>query len=309
MRSRRYFDLVLRVLNTPNYWLLAIALGLITLHLQLTWRFVGNVEQISLDIIGWTGLLFCLWQRRGTILLRSDPLSRSLGWFLLGLILIRSFNLQTSSSILLNFTTLAIGLAIALITVGWRQLKCYQRELWIVAAIAFPISSLGPLIERFIDVNTLTAKYAHVLMWYSGFVVQRNGVQLVMPTGAVEVFSPCSGLDAALISLKVAIFFLLVFPTNWKEKLLVPTIAVVSAFFVNGFRIMLMAHLVASKNMEAFNYWHTGDGSQVFAMISMTLFSSYCQFLIDRRQAALVESSETAAASEATEEELERSSF
>ncbi len=95
-----------------------------------------------------------------------------------------------------------------------------------------------------------------------------------------------SGLDAALISLVVAGFFLLTFPTDWRNKFLVPLLAVSSAFVVNGFRIMLLAHLTAAKNTAAFEYWHSGGGSQVFAMTSMSLFSSYCQYLLQQEESA-----------------------
>lgn len=306
MRSRFQIQSIQPILNNPNAWLLAIGLGLIALHLQLFWRITGSFDQISLELIGWSALFFCLWQRRHTLVFRSDPVSRFFGWSLLGLVLIRSFNLQVASEVVLGATPLLIGVAIALLAVGIKQFKHYSRELWILLAIAIPSGSLAPLIERSLNVSLLTAKYAHLLMWYGGFSVQRNGVQLILPTGAVEVFPPCSGLDAALISLKVAVFFLLVFPTTWKEKLLVPAIAIASAFTVNGFRIMLMAHLVASKNTEAFNYWHTGTGAQVFAMIAMTIFTQYCQWLIERRQSTNVsDQSETSI----TENELEKSQF
>jgi cyanoexosortase A len=278
----RLSDSIQSWFEDPHAWLLAVGLGLIALHLQLFWRLTGSFDQLSLELMGWAALGYRLWQRRQTIVLQRDRVSQALGWGLIGLILVRSWSLQTASNTVLGLTPLPIGIAIALLAVGLQQFKHYQRELWLVAAIAFPLTACGPLLDRFLNSSVLMAKYSHLLMWYSGFIVERQGVRLAMPTGAVEILYACSGLDAALISLKVAIFFLLVFPTHWRNKLLVPLAAIASAFLVNGFRIMLMAYLVSHNQMAAFNYWHSGDGSQVFAMISMTVFTQYCQFLIDR---------------------------
>ncbi len=266
--------------NNPNCWILGIAIALVALHLQLFWRLTGNFNQVSIELIGWSAVLFCLWKRRDSLILSSDSISQFAGWFLIALIFVRSINIHTASSLVLSLTPLLIAIAIALLCVGIGQFKHYPRELAIVFAIAFPISEVINFVDRLLQFSLLTAKYSHVLMWYLGFAVQRHGLQLVLPTGAVEIYPGCSGLEAALVTLKVAVFFLLVFPTPLKQKVLVPTIAISSAFVVNGFRIVLLAYLVAAKNMSAFEYWHSGDGSQVFSMISMSLFSSYCQGLI-----------------------------
>jgi exosortase/archaeosortase family protein len=53
---------------------------------------------------------------------------------------------------------------------------------------------------------------------------------------------------------------------------------VLLGFIVNGIRVALMAILVASSNKSAFTYWHGGDGSLIFAIISMVLFGIFCWF-------------------------------
>jgi len=46
--------------------------------------------------------------------------------------------------------------------------------------------------------------------------------------------------------------------------MLFPIVAVLVAFVVNGVRVALMAILVAYSSQEAFEYWHTGTGSEIF---------------------------------------------
>lgn len=82
--------------------------------------------------------------------------------------------------------------------------------------------------------------------------------------------------------MKVALFFLLVFPTRLREKILVPTIAVISAFIINGFRVVFLAYLVSKQDTAGFEYWHGEQGAQIFSMISMTILSAYCQNLMER---------------------------
>jgi cyanoexosortase A len=262
----------------------------------------GNFNHISLELIGWSAVMYCLWQRRDRIVLRQATISQFGGWFLIALMLVRGINIRGSHTILLEFTPLVIGVAIALIAVGLKQFKHYQRELWLMAVIAAPIEFLMQGSEHLINASLLTAKYAHALMWYLGFLVERKGTVLEMPTGAVDIYLGCSGLEAVVVSLKVAVFFLIVFPTHWKEKLFVPAIAVLSAFVINGFRVMFLAYLVSQDNQAAFEYWHGDDGAQIFSMISMTVFSTYCQILIEREKPKIP----ILAISE-TPEELERS--
>ncbi|NDJ16202.1 cyanoexosortase A [Myxacorys almedinensis] len=276
----RYRARIAQAANEPNYWLLGIALGLVVLHWQLCWRLTGDFNQISLELMGWSGVVYCVWQRRQTIVLSSDLPSRILGGALVALLLVRSSYLKSASVAVLSVNSLAIALAIVLVAVGVKHLLHYQRELWLVAIAAFPVGELINYVDRVTHFSVITAQYSHILMWYMGFPVQRQGVQLLLPTGTVEIYPGCSGLEAALLSLKIAAIFLLVFPTHWRDKVLVPGVAIASALVVNGFRIVLLTYLVSVKNMTAFEFWHSGAGSQVFSLISMSVFSHYCQQLM-----------------------------
>jgi cyanoexosortase A len=271
------------ILNDSNAWLLGVAIALIALHSLMYWRFTGNFNHISVELIGWSAVFYSLWQRRKQIVLRRERGAQFLGWFLIALLLVRGINLSSASGSVLSLNSLAIGIAMAAIAVGFKQFKDYQREFWLIAMIALPLEQTFAVVDHFVNSSVLTAKYAHTLMWYCGFLVHRQGTLLALPTGTVNVYPGCSGLEAILISLKVGFFFLVVYPTRLREKFLVPAIAILSAFIINGFRIMLLAHLVANQDTAGFEYWHGDQGAQIFSMISMTIFSSYCQVLIDQK--------------------------
>ncbi|MBE9008788.1 cyanoexosortase A [Pseudanabaenaceae cyanobacterium LEGE 13415] len=301
MRLSEYRTRFVQVANDSNYWLLGIALALIALHLQLYYRLTGNFSSVSLELIGWSAVFYSLWHRRNDLMLQREPVSQFVGWFLIAILLVRGVNLRGAQTIVLGVTPLFIGIAIALLSVGWKQFKHYQRELWLLFIMAIPTEFLVQGIDRLIHSTVLTAKYAHTLMWYLGFLVERKGTQLVMPSGAVDIYLGCSGLEAAVVSMKVALFFLLVYPTCLREKILVPSIAVFSAFIINGFRVIFLAYLVSKQDTAGFEYWHGEQGAQIFSMISMTILSTYCQVLMERGKPELSNP-------EPTPEELKQSS-
>jgi cyanoexosortase A len=302
----RYRVRLIQILNDPTAWLIGVAIGLIALHLQLYWRFIGNFNGVSIELIGWSALFYSLWFQRDQIVLKRERVSQFCGWFLIALMLVRGITLRIASSNLLSLNCLIIVIAIAAIAVGFQQFKNYQRQFWIAAIIALPLEQTIKMVDHAINASLLTAKYSHMLMWYCGFLVQREGTLLSLPTGTVDVYLGCSGLEAILVSLKVAFFFLLVYPTRLREKFFVPAIAILSAFVVNGFRIMLLANLTANKDTAGFDYWHGDQGAQIFSMVSMTIFSSYCQFLIGQQKSDDFATED--ASLEASSEVLERSS-
>ncbi|MEB3336755.1 MAG: archaeosortase/exosortase family protein, partial [Leptolyngbyaceae bacterium] len=77
--------------------------------------------------------------------------------------------------------------------------------------------------------------------------------------------------------------FLLSLRTSFLETFLVPIVAVTLGFFVNGVRVALMAWLVSYSSHSNFEYWHSGSGAQIFALISYLGFGGFCHWLVQRR--------------------------
>lgn len=274
--------LLTRLIQSSEYWLSGIVIGLIALHVHLLWRLTGNLEQLSLSLFFWSALLSLLWKKRYDIRLESDPFSSFIGWFLITLVLIRSELIYETDEVLLKALIIMSALGVGLLAVGVRRLKQYWRELLIVFLVALPTSSIGLLLDTHSYFSIATAKLSTVLLWYLGFKVICQGVYVRLPTGAVEVNSFCSGVMPMLTLLQLALLFLLMFPTKLRDKIIVSVVSVALAFIVNVVRVALMTILVAFSNQAAFEYWHSGSGSQIFSVISMVAFGWFCQFIIQR---------------------------
>ena len=264
-------SLELRPLRTTQFWLLAIAGGIIATHLSLSWRVAPDIGRLSITILGWGAALSLLWEKRHTLTLETDVFSSFIGLILIAFVLLKSFFVTTYDSVI-DITPFIAGLGLAMLASGVKGLHQYWQELIIILVLNAPIQLI---LERF-DISLITAKFANFVLFYLGFDVSRQGVNLILPKGIVEVYPGCSGMEGIVRLLRLAVLFLVMFPTGLAKKILVPIIAVLVAFVVNGIRVALMAILVAYSNPEAFVYWHKGTGSQIFLLISMLVFGFFC---------------------------------
>ena len=132
------------------------------------------------------------------------------------------------------------------------------------------------------DISPLTARLANFILWLMGFDVVRQGVWLILPTGSVEVYTGCSGVKTILQLIGLSWVVLTIIKTSWKPKLYLPIAAIFLGFIVNGFRVALMAILIALADSAGFDYWHTGTGSLIFSGISVLLFGLACALTIPK---------------------------
>lgn len=264
----------IKPLQNTEFWLLAIAGGLIAVHLNLTWRLNEDFSQLSMRVLAWGAALSLLWEKRHTLNLESDVFSSLLGLLLIAFVLLRSLFVSSYDSIV-DLSALISALSIAMLASGVKGLQQYWLELIIVVAFNAPLN----LLLEPIDISIFTAKLSTIILTYLGFEVSRQGVNVILTTGAVEVYPGCSGIGGIIQLLQVSVLFLVMFPTNLAKKILVPVVAILIAFVVNGVRIALMAVLVAYSSEEAFEYWHRGTGSQIFFLISILLFGLFCYFI------------------------------
>ena len=71
------------------------------------------------------------------------------------------------------------------------------------------------------------------------------------------------------------LFFFLIAINHWQKAICI-AIAVVIGFMVNAMRVALLAFFVDVQQPKAFEYWHSSDGSLLFAIISVFIFGLYC---------------------------------
>lgn len=261
--------------NHTKYWLSGIGVGLVTLHLNLS-QHLGRSGFLSHSFLFWMVVLFLLWQKRERLHLESDAVSNFVGIAFLALVLYKSLHLF-SEDFFLRISPLLSLLGWGLLASGFKGLKQYAREFFLLSFLAIPWEFIYVF-----DVSQITAKFSTFILWILGFTVTRQGVWIIMPSGSVEVYNGCSGVRTILQLLGLSWILLTLVPSSWRQKIWLPIAAILLGFTINGIRVAIMAVLVAMSNSEGFTYWHTGTGSLIFSAISVLLFGAICAVTIPK---------------------------
>ena len=270
----------LKSLPKQKLFVLGVAASLIAVQLYLADRF-KMTELFGTSALAWGAASFLLWEKRDTLNMKSGVFSKFFGGTVIALVLLKSLSLSDYHWFL-RLSPLISAVSLGVAVSGVRGLKQYWQELLI---LCFPALSPAPaILVKTIDLTTLTAKFSVMLLWYFGFAVSRQGAFLSLANKSVEVGTGCSGLSVIMQMVMLAILFLFMFPTNRKQKILVPVVGVLVGFAVNVVRVALMAYLVAYSTEGAFEYWHFGQGSIIFSMIAAAIFGIFCQFWILRNE-------------------------
>lgn len=274
--------LSIQSIDRVEFWLLGIGGGLVAMHLWLWYRLTGDFERLTYSLICWAALYVLVQRKLPQLKLISDVGSSVVGAALIGWILLRSWWAYVYDGVLFEIAPFFSILGFGLIAVGVAQLRRFWRELIIAAILAQPQHHIISFFQSLYDFRLLTAKLSNVMLYYLGFDVARQGVYIILPTGAIEVNMACSGVQSAWSILQLSIIFLLVFPLRKGDRWLLPGLGIAIAFFVNGIRIAILALVVAGGDREAFNYWHHGSGSQIFGVVAMVAFGFLCQWFQHR---------------------------
>lgn len=263
--------------HSLRFWLLGMLASAIAINLTLMWRLNLSVDMLTVQILYWGAALYLTWQKLAATELESDVISTIMGLSLYAWVLLKSASVRTHDDVLFLCVPFISVLGIGLIASGIEKIKQYWKTLLIMFTLCIPHALLIPQIERFIPVNLYTAKLTHVVLWYLGFDVHRQGIHLILPTGAVVVGRGCAGLPPIILLLQIALLFILLFKVPHKTIVFIPVVATLLAFTVNSLRVALLATI--AHNPVAFDYWHDGDGSQIFSVIMILGFLLVCNFL------------------------------
>ena len=273
----------LSLIKDDKYWLLALSIGLVVLHISLTDK-TQSIRILSMVVIFWGAIISMLWDRKDTLRLESNLFSMVFGTVLLTLALLKTTQLAGDSAFV-QVLPLIFGVGMGAIASGIKGLRQYWRELIALFVLALPGEAFSQPIGWTIalltpeTIATVTAKCSTFLLEVLNFDVRLDGVLIHLPNSVVEVADACARLRVLDFLLRLSILFLFMFPTHRWGKILVPLSAVIVGFTINVIRISLMAHLAATSE-EAFHYWHTGGGSQIFSVISILIFGWICFWLI-----------------------------
>ena len=269
-----YFPSIKHFSNFP-FWLVAIATSLVTINLTLLGK-LGDTAHLGMSALFWLAVASLLWEKRSKLKLKSKFLPTLIGFSLIAWVLIKSFPIPTQPDPWLRISPFIMALGLSLIASGFRGLKQFQQEITILFFLGVP----SILISSLIDISTFTAKTSAFILWCLGYDVSVQGIYVHLPTASIKVYAGCSGMEAMLYLLGLAVICLVMFPLRSHHKIVVPIVAVILGFAINGLRIALLAVLVASNKLEFFDYWHEGDGSLIFGLISVLIFGLFYMFLI-----------------------------
>jgi cyanoexosortase A len=261
-------------LKLSHYGLLGVAAALTAIYMALVWK-SGDNAHLGMSAVFFTVTGMLLWDKRHQLDLEQNGFAILLGILLVGFLLWQSVVLNNNptltdrtSELALRLFPLIIALSLTFLTAGFKGLKRYYQEISILFFLGVP----SVLVSFLPDISPITAKVSAFLLWYSGFNASVKGTYIHLPSGAVEVYSGCSGIESMTYLLGVSVICLTLFPTGQLKRIFTPLIAVTVGFFVNSIRVALMAILVASDNKANFMYWHEGDGSLIFGMVAVIVF-------------------------------------
>lgn len=258
----------------PWNGLTAIAGCLFFVHLTLDYQ-RQSYGHLSISFLFWIAIATLISDRRKTLKLGSDPVSFGIGSVIvLGLLIIA---IMKPRGIILGFYPFIGAVGLAFMASGIKYIGQYKRELLGLLCLGIP-KIISP---QTVNISPLTAIFSTLLMWYSGFPVQRNGIQITLPpSGGLNVIPECSGLNLMLYMFGVAVVFLMLFPTHRRNNILFPILAMALGFFLNAIRIALLVFLSAAGNGAAFDYWHSDEGALFFVLLSVGLFGLLCWVLL-----------------------------
>ncbi|WP_310427182.1 cyanoexosortase A [Chamaesiphon sp. VAR_48_metabat_135_sub] len=264
MKEQAFFKRI--SLTSPAFLLIVLCAAIVAIHLTLIFK-IGSPDRQITSMLFWATAGYLIWERQDKLNFQTGIVASLLGALLLSILLLKTAG-YCEESFLIAYPFFS-GIGLALIASGFRGLKVYGGELVLLFFSGIP----EVLLAKLTDPSPLTAKFAASMLWYTGFPVIQKGIYLQLPGGSVQVYSGCSGVVAMTQLLGMSILFLMLLPLPWKwfQKLVVPIAAVAIGFIVNAMRVALMAILVSQKQMEAFEYWHTGSGSLIFSVIGTFL--------------------------------------
>ncbi len=272
------YSFTLKRIKIPLLGLLAIAATLLAIHLTLHLK-EEKYAHLALSVAFWSIAGLVIWNKREQIESECNLFSFCLGGVIIAGILFKSLSLPSSN--FLGFAPVIIALGLALVTSGIGGLKNYRRELLILFCLGAP---------RFVmynlpDISPLTAGFSFLVLLSSGFDVAIQNVTIALPNGAVEVVAACSGMNLVVYMLGLAVAALAISPTTWQQKIILPIVAAITGFVVNGLRVALLAVFSSPQHEHAFHFWHSQEGSLIVVGASIVLFGLLCPLLLTKKKA------------------------
>ncbi|MBD2300407.1 cyanoexosortase A [Nostoc sp. FACHB-190] len=280
MKATRIFP---QPLTNPQLWLLGIGGGLVATLLTIIWK-ADDDSHLGMTVLALFAVFSLLGDKKHKLNLESDVISSVLGTVLIGIVLWYSTHFPPGKlfAVYTHIAPFVAALGLSLLASGYQGLKQYWQELVIIFFAGVPKVLIFALLD-IKPLSILTAKFSTLMLWYAGFEVALQDVYINLPTGGIKVAENCAGIEWICHLLGLAVIGLLMFPPERKKRIFVPIVAVIIAFIVNAVRVAILAVMAANQNQNSFKFWHVGDGSLIFGMITVILFGIFYWFLLNQK--------------------------
>ena len=270
------------IIKEPNFWFAFLVALVMVLHIQVPYFLTTNLNVAIIRAIAFAGVISILRQKRNELPPnQSSPVACGIGIICLVFVLLRSWLIRGNPDVMFDVLPIFSAIGLTLIYSGFKNLGFYRRELFMVALSSIPTAHVSGLLDGLLNFTKLAAIFADTGLKYLGFEVVRQGVIIALPNGAIEVYSGCSGLPSIIVLLQLGALFVTYTPLTPTMMIIMPIFSATIAFLVNGVRIILMALLINANNMSGFEYWHGGDGEQIFSLASILIFGLICERIWD----------------------------
>jgi len=276
-----------KLIYDSRAYLFAIAFLLSLARIIVAGRILTD-EDVFIEMLSLGSILFLLWQKRNSLKFDSSLFASGLGVFLIFLMVFKGLSIFWFEAYLIRIATLGAAIGLCLIASGFKGLRQYGAELVIVLLLCVPTATIFARVLQYVDVSMLTAKVSNLILWYLGFQTSRQGVNIYLPNGGVEVIVFCTGLSSSIVMVRLSILCMAVFLKSWWSRILIGVSAVFIGFFLGCVRVVLMALVVSDK--PAFDFWHGSSGNQIFSTLGILAFGVLANYLINKPAPNLEES-------------------
>lgn len=269
--------------QSDRFWLFSSLISFSILYLNLIWKTTGSIDSLTTDGLFWGAILWLLWRKKQRLSYHSDPVSSFLGFCLIGIVLFKLVTLFWFESIIISLTPICFAVGLALIASGVRGLRQYWQELFFTLFLFFPSEALGYAIDNLIQIKILTAKFATYFLYYFGFQVVNQGVDILLFLPNLGEFRAsvnysCTGMTMILLMLKLALLGVCFYPTSRTKTIFIPSLSIGLGFILGVIRVCILTLVL--PNRDRFDYWHGYQGAQIFSTVGIMIFAGVCYWLL-----------------------------
>jgi len=122
------------------------------------------------------------------------------------------------------------------------------------------------------ELSHLTANIATGVTWILGLPVELEGTYIHAPNVIANVNAPCDGGRIMDFMVRLTLILILTFPVKRYKWPIILFCSMFLGYLINIFRVTAMVFVANTGDMQAFDYWHVGDGSKIFNLIAIILF-------------------------------------